>query len=208
VLLEQIENCTRTQSYDRMSHSTRRAEDLILTLDTTLQGFLQRTRETGDPLTFRPALVDLADVIRDAARQNGPMAESRDIVVKCSRLRPIVVNGDKRLLIEAVDNLIGNAIKDGPKASPVTCSVSVRNRDAVIAITDAGRGFALDDVKRAFQPFAGFSSSFKNRGSSWGTGLWIVRLIAERHGGFVDAVPASRDRSGTTFEIHLPFELM
>ena len=207
VLLDLIETHAQMQAYDRMSRSTRRAQDLILTLDTTLQGFLQRTRETGDPLSFRPALVDLADVVRDAVRQNGPVAESRGVTLDCSGLRPLVISGDKRLLIEAVDNLLSNAIKYGPRDASVSCALAVSGRKAIISITDAGQGIAPEELRRGFQPFVTLSPSFSGRGSSWGLGLWIVRLIAERHCGFVDVVSAGME-PGTTFEIHLPFELI
>ncbi len=45
-------------------------------------------------------------------------------------------------------------------------------------------------------------STYQGRGGSWGLGLWIVRLICERHGGFVE-VPSG---AGARFEMHLPID--
>lgn len=206
ILLDMIETHARMQAYERMTGSTRRAQDLVLALDTTLQGFLQRTRETGDPLSFRSALVDLADVVRDAVRQNGPLAESRGIALDCSRLRPLVITGDKRLLIEAVDNLVSNAVKHGPANATVACSVRIEGREAILSITDAGQGLKATEVESVFQPFATLTPAYRGLSSSWGLGLWIVRMIATRHGG--TAHVDSNINGGTTFSLRLPTELL
>jgi two-component system, OmpR family, sensor histidine kinase SenX3 len=205
VLIELIETYAQMQAHDRLKATTQKAQDMIEALDSMLNGFLQRTRETGDPLSFKSNLVDLADVVGDAADVNRPVAESRDITIVCKGHGISAVSGDGRLLTEAVGNLIGNAVKYAPVGSTVTCETYRSGGDAVIAITDAGQGLSELDLKRAFRPFTTLSAQYDGKGSSWGLGLWIVRLIAERHGGHVD-VSANRTGQGARFELHVPIK--
>jgi two-component system, OmpR family, sensor histidine kinase SenX3 len=207
VLIELIETYVQMQEHERLKATTQKAQDMIEALDGMLNGFLQRTRLTGDPLSFQPALVDLADVVRNAADLNRPVAESRGITIDCGNAIPSVVTGDRRLLTEAVGNLIGNAVKYAPPNSTVTCETSCCGRNGQIAICDEGQGLSELDLKRAFRPFTTLSAQYAGRGSSWGLGLWIVRLIAERHGGHVDVSMDDRQQ-GARFQLHVPIRQM
>ena len=203
VLLELIETYVQMQAHERIAATTQKAQEMIDALDGLLNGFLQRTRDTGDPLSFQPTLVDLVDVVRGASELNRPVAESRGITIDCAGACHSVVTGDKRLLTEAVGNLVGNAVKYAPAGSTVTCATSRNGRDAVIAVSDAGQGLSAFDLKRAFRPFTTLSAKYDGKGSSWGLGLWIIRLIAERHGGHVEVSPTEAG-GGARFELHLP----
>ncbi|MFN3743970.1 MAG: sensor histidine kinase [Hyphomicrobiaceae bacterium] len=206
VLIELIETYARMQAFDRLDTNASKARALIANLDAMLQGFLERARDTGDPLAYRPALVDLADVVATAARQNAPIAGSRGIALTTGTVRPYIVSGDRRLLVEAVDNLINNAVKHAPVGSSVQCAVTGGKRDVVIEVTDEGQGIGDGDLARLFLPFSTLSSDAGDKDASRGLGLWIVRLIAERHGGHVSAVRHHGGR-GATFAIHLPISL-
>jgi two-component system, OmpR family, sensor histidine kinase SenX3 len=203
VLMELIETYVQMQATDRIKASAQKAQAMIEALDEMLNGFLARVRETGDPLSFKPMLVDLSEVIQRAAQLNRPMAGSRGIMIDCSGGKAFAIIGDQRLLIEAVDNLVGNAVKHAPCGSIVRCSAQLYGRGATIAIADEGQGLSELDLKRAFRPFSTLSTRYKTKSVPWGLGLWIVRLIAERHGGHVD-VSASGPDGGARFEIHLP----
>ncbi len=205
VLIELIETHAQMQAHERLKATTQKAQDMIEALDGMLNGFLQRTRETGDPLSFKATMVDLADVVRYAADVNRPLAENRGITIDLENTNLTVVAGDRRLLAEAVGNLIGNAVKYAPPNSTVTCETSRCGRNAMIAICDEGQGLSELDLKRAFRPFTTLTAQYDGRGSSWGLGLWIVRLIAERHGGRVDVSMDGRQR-GARFELHVPIE--
>ena len=52
--LMSLEAYAKVQSYDRMAASARKAQDIIDSLSDLLEGFLDRVRQTGDPLAFAP----------------------------------------------------------------------------------------------------------------------------------------------------------
>ena len=204
ILVELMEAYAKVQAFERVASSARKAQGTIDALSAMLNGFLERTRETGDPLAFKPGLVDLAEVTRQVMALNAPVAESRDITLESPCIAPPLVQGDRRLLVEALDNLVGNAIRHIPQGSVVTLGVTPRGRDAVLAVSDNGPGLSDKDVTRALRP----SASLANRnGQSFGLGLWITRLIAERHGGRVD-VTARQPGGGARFELCLPSRLI
>lgn len=203
VLIELIEAYVEVEAFDRITAATGKAQAIVEALEQMLNGFIQRTRETGDPLSFKPALTDAADAIRHAADLNRPVAESRAIAIDVGGARSLAIWGDGRLLSEAVGNLVGNATKYAPDGTTVRCAVERRGAWCVISIEDEGAGLSEAELARAFRPFTNLSSACRGRGGSWGLGLWIVRLISERHGGFVKALPG---HDGARFEIHLPID--
>ena len=205
LLIELMETHAQMRSLADVAKSSKKAQEMIEALDSLLNGFLQRTRETGDPLSFKPALVNLADVVENAIELNRPVAESRGVNFDCSGVLPYVIKGDAGLLGEAIENLVGNAVKHTREGSSITCEVTATGREAIIRISDDGDGLSAADLKRAFRPFATLSSKYDGKSTSWGLGLWIVRLVAERHGGRVEVTTRGL-RRGTQFSLHLPAE--
>jgi len=202
LLLERIAIDIEASALDRAKTSTRHAEELIETLSGMLAGYLERARTNGDPLQIRPVPVDLADVVRRVCVLNRPIADRsavRLVVVTDTSVPRI--HGDKRLLIEAVDNLISNALRHSPAGSTVTCRIGRREGRAVISIADQGPGLSESDAARLFRPFTRLRSPSAKAGAA-GLGLWIVRMIAERHHGRVAVRPGAS--GGTEFEIELP----
>jgi signal transduction histidine kinase len=91
---------------------------------------------------------------------------------------------DRTRVRQALDNVIGNAIRHSPHGGVVR--VGVRNdRDSVtLEVEDDGPGFDPAELDAVFQPF------HRGRGAAGGgsgLGLAIVRAIAEGHDGRVEA---------------------
>jgi signal transduction histidine kinase len=72
--------------------------------------------------------------------------------------------------------------------------------DITIAVKDSGIGVPDADRSHVFEPF-GRGSNVGERGGT-GVGLYISRLIAQRHGGDLLLGPSSS--TGTTFTLVLP----
>src|SRR5207248_2214334 len=100
-------------------------------------------------------------------------------------------------------NLIGNAVKHAPPRSAVTCQVHVVTGQAVVRVCDRGPGLTAGDLECAFRPFTRLSAAAEGDRASFGLGLWIARLVAERHGGGIEA-GARPDGQGAMFTLRLP----
>jgi len=112
------------------------------------------------------------------------------------------ITGDKDKLIQVIINLISNSVKFTDKGS-VTCSVSQKNNEIVISISDTGIGIAPEDFDAVFEQFkqvGGDTLTDKPKGT--GLGLPICKEIVEHHGGRIWL--ESEIGKGSTFSFSLP----
>lgn len=110
---------------------------------------------------------------------------------------PIYIMGTTALLDWVFENLIKNAIDAMDGKGIIGIKLLHSNNQAIIEISDTGKGIARSDFKRIFKP--GYSS--KTRG--WGLGLSLSKRIIETyHHGKID-VKQSQIQKGTTMRIVL-----
>jgi signal transduction histidine kinase len=203
LLLEGIGAFNEAGARERIAASLETAGAVIDHLDGMLGALLERARTGSDPLAFKPSPVDLIEVMEMAAGLNEAAAATRSVRVHTYGIEPLVAWGDNHLLLESIDNLIGNAIKHTRSGGSVVCEAGISGGEAVLRILDEGPGLTESDLMRAFRPFTRLSSAGDGARSSHGLGLWIVRLIAERHGGSIEAANR-RDRRGAEFTLRVP----
>ena len=101
------------------------------------------------------------------------------------------MNADATLLSRALIVLFDNAKKHG--GPRVRVIVSRRAGFLRFSVEDDGSGFDPDDLPRLFTPFARGRGEAPDEGQGVGLGLYLVRRIAEVHGGGAfaeNAVPA------------------
>lgn len=140
---------------------------------------LLRIRELEDHARrsrFGP--VDLARLVDDACELHRPTAEDRGLTLSC-RIEPTpTISGDASLLIEAVSNLVDNAMKFGPAGGRVEVSLRPVPGGAEIAVSDQGDGVPAAERSLVTQRF--YRGRHDCTGS--GLGLSLVKAIAELHG--------------------------
>lgn len=203
VMLELIETYSQRQALDDLPRCTRRAQDIIACLDKLLGSFLERARLTGDPLAFRPSVLDINDVAHTAISLNQPLAQARSVRIEQHGSLPVTIEGDRQLLLETVDNVLSNAIKYSPAGSVVDVTSDIDGAEVVLSVSDSGPGLSADELSGLFRPFARLSHRKPETGSSTGLGLWIARLIATRHGGTL-TVRARDTAPGSIFMLRIP----
>jgi signal transduction histidine kinase len=111
------------------------------------------------------------------------------------------VRADAQRLRQALSHLLGNAATHSPIDGSIGVTVSRDHADGEIAVRDAGEGIPPEDLPRVFERFVRGSRA---RGAGAGVGLYLVRLIAEAHGGSVEL--DSGPGQGCTAILRLPLE--
>jgi signal transduction histidine kinase len=111
---------------------------------------------------------------------------------------PLWVDADVDRVVQALGNLVGNAIKFTPRGGRVTLTVSRDDATIRFRVEDTGRGIAPDDVPRLFDRF--WQARESGRGGA-GLGLVIAQGIAEGHGGRIEV--ESRLGEGSAFTLVL-----
>jgi len=110
-------------------------------------------------------------------------------------------------IAQLLDKLVENANDFAPPGTPISVSLQARGRGHVLAVQNAGPPLPEAAVARLFdsmvtlrEPLAGGPAQ---DAAHLGLGLYIVRLVAEFHGGGVRAVNLPGGQ-GVRFEVELP----
>ena len=142
--------------------------------------------------------VDLGDIVRETATRHD--ARARELGV---RLRAREDDGaapalaDRDRLLQAVSNLVENALRCTPARGTVTLSAAAGR----LTVADTGPGIAPDEVPRAFDRFFLYRRYDGRRPVGTGLGLALVRELAHAMGGDVEVATSP---TGTAFSICLP----
>ncbi|WP_029151250.1 sensor histidine kinase [Microbacterium indicum] len=157
--------------------------------------------QAADELTdVGPVSID--EVVQSAVEAHQVTATGAGVDIVVGGERGLYVHGDSRVLIEAVGNLLSNAIVYSPEGSHVGVGVRSSDEAVEIAVTDTGIGIADEDQKRIFERFFRADEARSRRTAGTGLGLAIVKHAIQRHGGEVRLW--SREGQGSTFTIRLP----
>lgn len=166
-------------------------------MDTLIQTLLKYASAGQEPMTLRK--VRLASVVEAVLTTLRPTIEELGAEVSYGDLP--IVQGDRVLLEQLMQNLLTNALKYcDPQIPPhVSISATQDESDWRIAVKDNGLGIAPEHHARIFLPLKRLHGS---EISGTGIGLAVCRKIVERHGGktWVD----SEAGQGATFYFTLP----
>lgn len=113
---------------------------------------------------------------------------------------PIYVRVDATLIREALSNLLGNATSFAYDDSTINVALELNGSGALIKVINKGP-LIESDPEALFGPFT--STRLGPSGEHHGLGLYLVRLIAERHGGSA-SISNLDDRTGVQAAILLP----
>jgi two-component system sensor histidine kinase/response regulator len=154
-------------------------------------------------LSLTKVPTDFGALVRQAVVRNASYAGSKAIELGMQfapDLPPI--RGDDFRLTQVLENLIGNAIKFGPRGTRVT--VAVRREGDLVAceVADTGPGIPETEMARLFEEYAHISNVPTGGESSTGLGLSICRELIALHGGEIGA--RNNSGGGATFWFRLP----
>ncbi|HYO45722.1 MAG TPA: ATP-binding protein [Gemmatimonadota bacterium] len=120
-----------------------------------------------------------------------------------TRVEPgLQVRADRRLLHQALTNLVENAIKYIPPGREVRVEARAVPEGVELAVADTGDGIPREDQPRLFERFYRVEKGRARARGGTGLGLAIVKHVAEVHGGRVEL--ESAPGRGTTFRVILP----
>jgi signal transduction histidine kinase len=157
---------------------------------------MTRARRGGIPI-YRDPETNLAEVARRAVEELRTANSDADIAIHAPA--PVVGTWDPDRLMQAVSNLVGNAVVHG--RGRVEVRVGGESGSAILQIHNAGPPVPEDLRGRLFQPFHGSADGYGAR-TGLGLGLFITERIVTAHGGRIQV--QSTDAEGTTFTVLLP----
>ncbi|MBI3438185.1 MAG: hypothetical protein HY054_05965 [Proteobacteria bacterium] len=126
--------------------------------------------------------VDLAALMRDVRELFQPLAEEKQVELRLEEPREEVILGHKPLLMQAVSNLVHNAIKYAPPGSQLSMELTREGDEVRIVVADRGPGIPEDKREQAVRRFQRLGAAGEPP-EGVGLGLAIVEACAHLHRG-------------------------
>lgn len=143
--------------------------------------------------------LEVSTLLQEAAARGRALG---DRTVRVEAELDLWVGGDPDQLMQALLNLVSNAVEHTSDGGTIVLSACARAHTVRISVADDGRGIRREDLTRLFDRF--YRSGGPRPGSSGGSGLGlaITKRLVELHGGRISA--ENRLQSGAVFTIILP----
>ena len=153
-----------------------------------------------DSLELKPMITGVYECVNSALRDAGISKDSA--LISCDIGIDNTIYCDRKLLIEAISNILKNASEACENSSDKNINIEIFSELSfvVINITDHGAGIRRHDLWHIFKPF--FST--KSGGSNRGLGLAFTKKIINLHNGTIYV--KSKRNHFTTFQIVLPIK--
>ncbi|MGI6032008.1 MAG: HAMP domain-containing sensor histidine kinase [Coriobacteriales bacterium] len=178
-----------------ISSETRRLGRLV-------EALLHLNRLENGTVEVKRELVDVSDLVNDLTLTNEALVESSGLTF-VSEIEPeIKIIGDHDLVMQAVANLLSNAVRYTPEGGTITLRARRIEGNASISVTDTGVGLAKEDLDKVFSRFWRADSARSNISGGLGIGLALVKEVADQHSGSVSVESVLGE--GSTFTINIP----
>jgi two-component system, OmpR family, sensor histidine kinase ChvG len=115
---------------------------------------------------------------------------------------PVEIDGAPDLIIQMLDKLVDNAVDFSPAGARIALRVKLETHSAVVEVENPGPPLSADTRDRLFESLWQSRTDDSDNRPHFGLGLYIVRLIAEFHGGTAAATSLPGD-TGARFTVHL-----
>jgi two-component system phosphate regulon sensor histidine kinase PhoR len=142
------------------------------------------------------------EILEGAIQTHMAKAAEKDIEIVLNCGEDIRARIDRRLVEQAVGNLIDNAIKYSEASGVIRVEATPTEQHVILSVSDDGCGIEKEHLPRLFERFYRVDKGRSRKLGGTGLGLAIVKHIAQAHGGSVsvESVPGK----GSSFSIHLP----
>jgi two-component system OmpR family sensor kinase len=185
---------------DDIDERAARIRGSVLRLTHLIDNLLNSSRLIeGGPLPLDLTDIDVAVLLREVCQLHREIAQGAPIVERFAAT-PLQMRGDPKLLFQLFSNLLSNAIKYSPGDKPIEVDASIASDEIVVSFADQGIGVPVGDVDRLFDRYHRGSNVSGIVGT--GVGLYLVKMVAELHGGRVHV--ESKEGKGSRFTVWLP----
>ena len=124
--------------------------------------------------------VALHELLREVCDIYEPIAENKEIALHVQVTHQLTVRGDRDLLIEAVANLVDNAIKFTPEGGKVNIELLRGDGETIMRVMDTGCGISEQERDAVLRRF--YRSDKIRNTPGVGLGLSLVAAIVKLHG--------------------------
>ena len=167
-----------------------------LNINFLVQTILKLSKFDVNVIKFDDKDNDLNKIVKEAIKNVSSICDLKNVKIDVSYCDGVVINCDYKWQIEAISNVLKNAIEHSKEFSTVKIKLENNKLYAKVSIIDNGVGIDKEDLKHIFERFYKGKNSSKD---SVGIGLALAKSIIEASNGLIDV--KSKKDEGTIFEI-------
>ena len=194
--LGRLKNTDRAQEYYRIINSEARK------LTRLINNLLDFSKIEAGLRSYQKEPVNLAELTHGVLDSLASQFQHNQFTVKSQFDRDVPVLIDREAAVQAIENLISNAMKYSPEHREITVDVDRENGFGVVRVTDLGIGVPARLQSKIFRKFYRVQTDAGSGPQGTGLGLAIVDHVMRGHSGFVRV--ASEPGRGSTFTLHFP----
>ena len=173
-------------------------------LSTLVENVLSYSRRAAGKAEREDSVIEVEDLMGKVEENFRELMESKGVGLRIDNeeIAP-APRGDRGAILEALLNLVDNALKFSPERGVVCCGAAAAGEDEwVIWVEDEGPGVKKEERTKIFEAFYRVGAELRRETTGTGLGLALVQQVADLHGGSVRCLEGHR--SGARFELRLP----
>lgn len=170
-------------------------------IESLVQNLLKITKLDAGTIVLEKSLENVCELVESVKKHFQFRAEQEGKEIYLSGDGEIIFSCDRNWIIEAISNLVKNALDHTKKGDFIRIEWRVFASVLQITIKDNGSGIHTEDLHHIFKRF--YRSRFSKDTQGIGLGLALVKAIVEAHNGTIEVV--STVGVGTSFTMNFLF---
>ena len=167
----------------------------VININFLVQALLKLSKFDANTVHFIKKENDLEMIVKEVIKNVSTLCDLRNINVKLNTLENAKVECDAKWQIEAITNIIKNAIEHSKDNSSIIINIDNNRVYSKIEVIDFGDGISKRDIKHIFERFYKGENATSN---SIGIGLALAKTIIEEDKG---TIAVESNESNTKFTI-------
>ena len=167
----------------------------VININFLVQALLKLSKFDANTVHFIKKENDLEMIVKEAIKNVSTLCDLRNINIKLNTLENAKVKCDAKWQIEAITNIIKNAIEHSKDNSNIVINIDNNRVYSKIEVIDFGDGISKRDIKHIFERFYKGENATSN---SIGIGLALAKTIIEEDKG---TIAVESNESNTKFTI-------
>lgn len=168
-----------------------------------VSGILESSTGDEQILQLAPSRFSLSNLVTGEVKVLKHRIKEKQLYLDLQVAPRIYITADKQKCLEAIYNLIDNAIRYTPILGHIKIDLYEDRGQAVFKVADSGIGMTKNEQKNLFKKFYRAEKAKKIQPSGTGIGLYVAKQFIEAHDGRI--VAESSPGAGTTFTVLIPF---
>ncbi len=167
----------------------------VININFLVQALLKLSKFDANTVHFIKQENDLQNIVKESIKNVSILCDLRNINIEMNIKENSKIICDSKWQIEAITNILKNAIDHSKDGSKVTINMENNNVYSMIEIIDRGNGISKHDIPHIFERFYKGENATSD---SIGIGLALAKNIVEEDNGNISV---KSTKTGTTFTI-------